>query len=759
MKTRTITTLVFLSLFFCMCKQTKQPTCMILLDNWKFKTGDSLIFANPDYNDDDWRSINPAIYWEQQGLPEYDGYAWYRVTFNLPDALRKNAFFKDSVLITIGKIDDTEQTFLNGEIIGENARSIPVRQKPDSFEGDNEAYRLFRSYLLAVRDPRLKWNKQNILAIRVHDHGGMGGLYELDQQTVSMLDVKDFVKLDYTASPLRVSGDSSCEKTLLVRNLSAGYSFSGLLSAEVKNDETGKVIFTEAEKISVKPGESFQLTMKFNADITGIHIASYRFEQQGARVPVEETEVLPYILTPKASDMPRINGAKIIGSRPGNEFLFAIPATGKRPLEYAAENLPPGLKIDPETGIITGITPRAGKYVIYLVAKNRLGECRRELTIVSGNNLALTPPMGWNSWNCWGLSVDAGKVKQAADYMVSSGLRDHGWTYINIDDGWETDKRKPSGEITGNEKFPDFKELSEYVHGKGLKLGIYSSPGPLTCGGYLGTYGHEMQDARSYARWGIDYLKYDWCSYGQIARDNSLPELKKPYQVMREAINQSKRDIVFSLCQYGMGNVWEWGEGVGGNLWRTTGDITDTWASMSGIGFNQSVQGQYAGPGHWNDPDMLILGWVGWGPSLHPTRLSASEQYTHISLWALLAAPLLLGNDLSRLDDFTLNLLTNDEVLAINQDPLGKQARQVKVDDMTQVWLKELEDGSKAVGIFNLDNTDKEITVNWSDLNMTPNQEVRDVWRQKDMGVYGISFTVRVLSHDVALLVVRPQNQ
>ena len=227
-----------------MCKQTKQPTSLIMLDNWKFKTGDSLVFANVDYNDDDWRVINPAIYWEQQGLPEYDGYAWYRVAFKLPDMLKKNAFFKDSVLITIGKIDDTEQTFLNGELIGENARLIPARQKSDSFEGDNEAYRLFRRYLLAVSDPRLKWNKQNVLAIRVHDHGGMGGLYELDQQTVSMLDVKDFVKLDYAASPFRISGADSCEKTLLVRNLSAGYSFSGLLSVEITNDETGKVIFT-----------------------------------------------------------------------------------------------------------------------------------------------------------------------------------------------------------------------------------------------------------------------------------------------------------------------------------------------------------------------------------------------------------------------------------------------------------------------------------------------------------------------------------
>jgi alpha-galactosidase len=296
------------------------------------------------------------------------------------------------------------------------------------------------------------------------------------------------------------------------------------------------------------------------------------------------------------------------------------------------------------------------------------------------------------------------------------------------------------------------------VHSKGLKLGIYSSPGPKTCGGYLGTYGHEKQDARTYAQWGIDYLKYDWCSYGQIALDNSLPELKKPYQVMREALNGTNRDIVFSLCQYGMGNVWEWGKGVGGNLWRTTGDITDTWASLSGIGFNQTVQNSYAGPGHWNDPDMLIVGWVGWGPNLHPTRLSTSEQYTHISLWALLAAPLLLGNDLSRLDDFTLNLLTNDEVLAIHQDPLGKQARQIINKNMIQVWMKELEDGLKAIGIFNLENKNKEITVDWNDLELSPNQKVRDVWRQKDLGIHGNSYTTDVLSHGVTLIVVRAQN-
>jgi len=285
------------------------------------------------------------------------------------------------------------------------------------------------------------------------------------------------------------------------------------------------------------------------------------------------------------------------------------------------------------------------------------------MIVKSGDLIALTPPLGWNSWNAWGLSVDDEKVRAAADAFVDNGLADHGWTFINIDDGWEAPERLPDGSITGNEKFPDFKNLSDYVHSKGLKLGIYSGPGPMTCGGYLASYQHEYQDAATWAKWGIDYIKYDWCSYRNIAKDNSLEELQKPYILMRKALDAVNRDIVYSLCQYGMGDVWKWGADVGGNLWRTTGDIRDTWASMSGIGFRQDKMSPFASPGHWNNPDMLVVGWVGWGPNLHPTRLTPDEQYTHISLWALLSAPLLIGCDLTRLDDFTLNLLTNDEVL------------------------------------------------------------------------------------------------
>ena len=348
-----------------------------------------------------------------------------------------------------------------------------------------------------------------------------------------------------------------------------------------------------------------------------------------------------------------------------------MAATGEPPLKYSAKDLPEGLIINEETGIIKGVLSKKGEYLVKLKVENSSGVADRELKVIAGNNISLTPPLGWNSWNCWGLSVSDEKVRQSALQMKASGLIDHGWSYINIDDGWEYMHDK-DGKILTNSKFPNMYTLCSYVHSLGLKIGIYSSPGPKTCGGYEGSYTYEEKDAQTYAEWGIDYLKYDWCSYGRIAPKPTREQLKHPYQVMKRAIRSVNRDIHYSLCQYGMGKVWEWGTEVDGNSWRTTGDIEDTWESMTGIGFSQGKCSPYAAPGHWNDPDMLVVGWVGWGPALHCTRLTPDEQYTHITLWCLLSSPLLIGCDLSQLDPFTLNLLTNDEVLAVNQDPLGK---------------------------------------------------------------------------------------
>jgi alpha-galactosidase len=482
--------------------------------------------------------------------------------------------------------------------------------------------------------------------------------------------------------------------------------------------------------------------------------ADARFEYEGAppattAAPPEEAE----ILTPREPPQPRINGPSVGGARPGHPFFYHVPVTGESPVRLAAGGLPAGLSLDAASGQITGAVAQAGEYQVTLRAENARGQAVRKLKIVVGDTIALTPPLGWNSWNCFANAVDDGKIRAAADAMVSSGLINHGWTYINIDDCWEGKKRDANGFIQSNEKFPDMKALADYVHSKGLKIGIYSSPGPKTCAGFEASWQHEEKDAQQYAAWGFDYLKYDWCSYSQVD-DKSLPNrerLMKPYLVMEAALRKQNRDIVFSLCQYGMGNVWEWGAQVGGNCWRTTGDIGDSWASMSGIGFKQNGHEKWAGPGHWNDPDMMVLGKVGWG-HLHPTRLTPNEQYTHVSLWCLLTAPLLIGADMSQLDPFTFNLLANDEVLAVNQDALGQQASRKAKNGETEVWAKDMADGSKAAGLFNRGEGAADVTVKWTDLGLAGKCRVRDLWRQKDEGAYADSFTATVPRHGVCLL-------
>lgn len=491
-------------------------------------------------------------------------------------------------------------------------------------------------------------------------------------------------------------------------------------------------------------------------------------DEKPATIPAPREEKV--VLTPNPPETPRINGPKVIGVRPGHPLLYSIPATGKRPMEFSVDGIPAdvmGLKFDPATGQFSGIFDKPGEYMLTLKAKNALGQTTRKLRVVVGDKIALTPPLGWNSWNCFADAVDEAKVRSAADAMVKTGLTQHGWTYINIDDCWENKPgskdplvdgpaRDANGMINTNKKFPDMKALCDYIHSKGLKAGVYSSPGPYTCQGFTASYKFESQDAQRYAEWGFDYLKYDWCSYGRIAKNETdLVELKKPYFIMQKALGQAKRDIVYSLCQYGMGDVWKWGTEVGGNCWRTTGDIGDSWASMAGIGFSQNGHEKYAGPGHWNDPDMLVVGRVGWGSNLHPTNLTPNEQYTHISLWCLLSAPLLIGCDMEQLDDFTLGLLTNDEVLEVNQDPLGKQAARVAQHGNLDVWAKDMEDGSKAVGLFNRGRIESPITVKWSDLGIDGKRVVRDLWRQKDLGSFASEFTAKVPRHGVVLLRVR----
>ena len=478
----------------------------------------------------------------------------------------------------------------------------------------------------------------------------------------------------------------------------------------------------------------------------------------------------PVILTPKSSSKPRINSARVFGVRPGSLVLYTIAATGKRPMGFSAENLPKGLLLDSKTGQLIGRIDNKGEYRITLIARNDQGEDKRILRLVVGDKIALTPPMGWNSWNCWACAVDDQRIREAAKAMVDSGLINHGWQYINIDDCWmvKLDSNDPlvggktrdeQGMILANKKFPDMKGLTDYVHSLGLKIGLYISPGPWTCQNYEGSYKHEQFDAQRFTEWGFDYLKYDWCGYGSVVKDPKLEQMKEPYRLMKICLDKVDRDIVYSLCQYGMGDVWKWGAEVGGSCWRTTGDITDTWGSMSGIGFSQDKCTPYAGPGHWNDPDMLVVGKVGWGPSLRDTHLTPNEQYTHISLWCLLSAPLLLGCDLANVDEFTLNLLTNDEVLEVDQDPLGQQANRVAKDGSLEVWAKKMEDGSTAVGLFNRDEVEKPVTARWSDLGLTGKMRVRDLWRQKDMGILDSEFQAKVPRHGVVLVRIFPASK
>ena len=358
---------------------------------------------------------------------------------------------------------------------------------------------------------------------------------------------------------------------------------------------------------------------------------------------------------------------------------------------------------------------------------------------VSSNGLAKTPPMGWNSWNRFRTQISDKTVREIADAMVSSGMKAAGYEYVNIDDGWQW-KRDGEGNIVPNPNFPDMKALAYYVHSKGLKLGIYSSPGPRTCGGYEGSYGHDEQDAKTYAQWGIDYLKYDWCSASRIWKDEDMPAA---YQKMGEAIRAAGRPIVYSLCQYGRFKVQEWGPIVSGNLWRTTGDIRDAWESMANIGFSQSDLSASASPGHWNDPDMLEIG---------NGRMSATEYSTHFSLWAMLSAPLIAGNDIRSMTPEIRDILMNREVIAIDQDKLGKAARRVSKDGDTEIWVRPLSGDAYAVGLFNRGTADAHIAVKWDALEIPGNPRVRDLWSHKDLGRKPYGFDAAVAPHGVVLI-------
>jgi alpha-galactosidase len=490
-------------------------------------------------------------------------------------------------------------------------------------------------------------------------------------------------------------------------------------------------------------------------------------QSTAAPEPTAQRQPAPEIRTPPPGDAPRINGPRLYGQRPGRPFLYTIPVTGIDPIKISVEGLPDGLTLEDALPRISGTVERPGDYPLTITATNSAGADTQKLLVRIGDQICLTPPMGWNSWNCFAGAVDEEKVFAQAKVLADTGLIKHGWTYVNIDDTWQGKRSGPDLALQPNEKFPDMKGLCDRIHALGLKAGIYSTPWTTSyarfCGGSSenadgswsppingrlpsGASAHSVAshhfmavDARQWAAWGFDYLKYDW-------NPITIPDVAE----MADALRASGRDIVFSLSNHA---TYEHAADYAAlaNCWRTTGDITDTWASMHGIGFSQDRWSAFAGNGHWNDPDMLVVGTVGWG-HLRNTKLTPDEQYTHITLWCLLSAPLLLGTDLTKIDDFTHGLLCNDEVLAVDQDALGHQATQITQSGPQVVYAKHLADGTWAVGLFNLDEQPAPVTVRLGDLELSGPQPVRDLWRQKDLPESRGSLKLTVAPHGAELV-------
>ena len=707
-----------------------------------FSEGDDMAKAKPEYNESGMRMIDITRPWSDQKVNGVD-YGWYRIHLTIPSSLVKGKDFADYIQFNLGPIDDADEVYLNGKLIGKTGGM------PGDAGGYRSAWSVNREYAVKANDKSINWDGDNVLAVRCYNGNDPGGMFGRNGVTVTVPELIDGVSIGFGKG-------KNGKETVTVSNR-YDKSIKGSLTIEEVDNETGKVIGQSSHKVSssakkpgvvanLTPGEGSFLRVKFTDDLTGKDVVSRSHPK--------------FILTPAAPAAPRFNTVEVYGVRPGSPIHYRFGVSGERPMTFSSSDLPEGVTLDPANGALGGSVAKRGDYTFTVKASNGKGTAEQRFTLKVGDNIALTPPMGWNSWNCWGLSVTQDRVVSSAQALIDKGLADYGYAYINIDDGWEAPERNADGTIAVNEKFPSMKGLGDWLHSEGLKFGIYSSPGDLTCGCYLGSLDHELQDAETYNSWGVDYLKYDWCGYGKkhaLEPDRrATSSYIRPYMLMGEYLRRQPRDIFYSLCQYGMADVWKWGAMVDANSWRTTGDITDTWASLYDIGFNrQAGLAPYAAPGHWNDPDMLIVGKVGWSDNLRDSRLTPDEQYTHIALWSLLASDMLIGCDLAQLDDFTINVLCNNEVNAVNQDLLGKQADRVVKDGDIQIWSRPLSDGTHAIGVFNVGGND--LNVNLADyykaLGIVKLQSVRDLWRQKDLSVSDTDYFIP--SHGVRFIKVR----
>ena len=479
------------------------------------------------------------------------------------------------------------------------------------------------------------------------------------------------------------------------------------------------------------------------------------------------------ILTKRPSAKPRLNNALVYGCRPNRDFLYRIPCQGVKPIKFEASGLPEGLKLDKHTGIIKGKSPQAGTYSVTFTAKNNSGKSTRPFKIISGDKIGLTPPMGWNDWYAHYDRVTGAMMRQAADLIVENGMADVGYSYVNIDDCWAISKpnnksmkiedntrygipRDSNGNIQSNINFPDMKGLTDYIHSKGLKAGIYASPGPSTCMNFEGSFKHEEQDARQFAAWGFDWLKYDACSYPHTQPYKTLEDFQKPYIQMGNILKNIDRDIFYNLCQYGRGNSWTWAAAIGGNSWRTAGDLGfKELDRVIDIGLRNASFGEYNKPGEWNDPDYISIGYIGSNierSKPQKTKMPPWLQYSYMSMWSLMAAPLFYSGDLTLMDEFTLSLLCNPEIIEINQDPLGECGKVIKHSDKEFLMVKKLQDGSIAVGLFNRNKEPLAIEASWDEIGVKGKQKIRDVWRQEHLGVYQDKFEATIPGQGVLVI-------
>jgi alpha-galactosidase len=502
------------------------------------------------------------------------------------------------------------------------------------------------------------------------------------------------------------------------------------------------------------------------------------------------------ILTPVPPSAPRINGPVIYGARPGNPFLYRIPTQGERPIRFEVKDLPDGLKLDADTGVITGVTPaRRGDHPMTFSAKNKHGETSRPFKIVVGDKLALTPPTGWNSWGGQMINVSDAVMRKAADMMVDRGLADVGFQYVGIDDCWMRlnqemyDKRQKwtvkkhsaydhiatntigpirdeLGNILPNGKFPDMKAMTGYIHSHGLKAGIYSSPGVKTCQEWAGSYGHESADADQYARWGFDLLKYDQCSGGAFLKrlKQNVPgfQTKDFWTPMSTYLRSQNRDILLNLCQYGQDAPWTWAPELGIQSWRTGGDLNHNVNNyfINALRISTELRA-YNKPGQWNDPDFMYIHRIKdvakMGEPSVEIKLDTNQRYQYVTLWSIVCAPFFFSCDIENIDDFTVRLLGNADVLNINQDELGHTAEVIRNDDTKEtVMLKKLADGSKALAVFNRDaKNEATLTVKWQDIGGGADLTAFDVWRQKSLGQLKDGISVQLSPNGVGLFLIK----